>query len=141
MRGARQRLAKSSELSSALQKRYVNGSACEISGPAKFQAPKANVWSGLTDFEAANATRWLFEKSSFNLTNSTKAGAYDNTLLLVELNIPNKTDVLPYLNGNSSAPERWAHALLDLRTTDEPTYTDVRWCNSRRTGQSADLVS
>jgi primary-amine oxidase len=127
MRGARQRIARSSELSTALQKRYVNGSACDASGPASFKAPKANVWSGLTDIEAVNVTRWLFEHSGLNLTNSSTAGLYDNTLLLVELNIPNKTDVVPYLDKNGSAPERWAHALLDLRTTDEPTYTDVRY--------------
>lgn len=124
MRGARVKLAKSSQLNSHLAKQYVNGS-CTASGPIDFAAPKANVWSGLTDTEAANVTRWLFELSGLNLTNSSQAGAWDNTLLLVELNIPNKTDVISYIDGNSSAPERWAHAVLDLRSTDQPTYTDI----------------
>ena len=124
MRGARTALAKSSQLSSRLTKRYVNGS-CSTSGPVDFQAPKSNVWSGLTDIEAANVTRWLFRSSGLNLTNSSLAGSWDNTLLLVELNIPNKTDVLSYVDSNGTAPERWAHALLDIRATDEPMYSDI----------------
>ncbi len=124
MREARSRLAKSSQLSGPLSKRYANGS-CDASGPVDFKAPKDNVWSGLTDIEAANVTRWLFLHSGLNLTNSSKAGEWDNTLLLVELNIPNKTDVLPYINGNASAPDRWAHVTLNMRATDEPVIADI----------------
>lgn len=124
VRGGRRKLAQSSQLSNRLVKQYVNGS-CSSVGPADFKAPKANVWSGLTDIEAANVTRWLFESSGLNLTNSSLAGSWDNTLLLVELNIPNKTDVVSYIDGNGAPPERWAHVLLDIRATKEPTYSDI----------------
>lgn len=123
--GARSRLARSSFLNK-LSKRSVNASAeCVASGPEDFQAPHPNVWAGLTDIEAANVTRWLFQHSGLNLTNSSKAGPWDNALLLVELNIPNKTDVLPYIDGNATAPERWAHAVLAIQATEEPTYSDI----------------
>jgi hypothetical protein len=36
--------------------------------PPDFKAPKANVWSGLTDVEAASVTQWLFAQSDLNLT-------------------------------------------------------------------------
>ncbi|KAK5165228.1 uncharacterized protein LTR77_009326 [Saxophila tyrrhenica] len=124
MREARSRLAKSSQLSGSLSKRFTNGS-CDTAGPEDFKAPKANVWSGLTDVEAASVTKWLFRMSGLNLTNSSKAGEWDNTLLLVELNVPNKTDVLPYIDGNASAPERWAHAVLDMRASEDPVLADI----------------
>merc|ERR1711939_71314 len=39
--------------------------------------------------------------------------------------VPNKTDVLAYIDGNATAPTRYAHAVLDIRATEEPTYTDI----------------
>ena len=122
MRGARTRLAKSSHLSS---KSYVNGSACVKNAPADFQAPKNNVWHGLTDVETSNVTKWVFHRKELNLTVARKAHEWDNKILLVELMIPNKTDVLPYIDGGSDAPARYAHVVLDLRSTLEPTYTDI----------------
>jgi primary-amine oxidase len=37
--------------------------------------------------------------------------------LLVELLLPNKTDALAYLEGKAPPPPRFAHAILDIRTT------------------------
>jgi len=39
--------------------------------------------------------------------------------------MPNKSDVLPYVDGNATAPTRYAHVVLDLRATDSPTYSDI----------------
>ena len=122
IRGARSRLAKSSHLNS---KRYVDGSACTNAGPADFRAPKHNVWSGLTNREAADVTKWLFAQKDLNLTVAEKATEWDNSVLLVELMIPNKTEVLLYIDGQGSPPVRWAHVSLDLRASLEPTYTDI----------------
>jgi primary-amine oxidase len=122
IRGARQRLAKSSKWNS---KRSVNGSACVETASANFSSPKANIWSGLTDYEAASVTAWLFQQSELNLTRSEDAGAWDNSILLMELMIPNKTDALSYIDGNASAPTRYAHVSLDLRASENPTYTDI----------------
>lgn len=103
VRGARARLAKSSKWN---HKRYVNGSACIETSPPDFVAPKDNVWGGLTDVEAASVTKWLFGQRELNLTRSEDAGEWDNSVLLVELMVPNKTDVLPYIDGDASAPAR-----------------------------------
>lgn len=45
--------------------------------------------------------------------------------LLVELMHPNKTDVLAYLDGNATAPTRYAHVVLDNRASVDPTYADI----------------
>lgn len=125
VRGARRRLAKSSKWNSKRQYTQINGSACIETEPSDFKAPKDNIWSGLTNWEAASVTKWLFEQTELNLTRSNDAGDWDNSILLVELMVPNKTDVLPYIDGNATASPRYAHVVLDLRTTDEPTYNDI----------------
>lgn len=124
VRGARHRLAKSSNINK-VAKRFVNGSACHEAGAEDFRAPHSNVWSGLTDKEAADVTKWLFAQKNLNLTVSENATEWSNSILLVELMIPNKTDVLTYIDGNGTAPTRYAHVSLDLRATDEPTYRDI----------------
>ncbi|KAK1823601.1 hypothetical protein LTR12_002012 [Friedmanniomyces endolithicus] len=122
MRGARARLAKNSKWNS---KSYVNGTACVETSPPDFQAPKENVFGGLTNWEAASVTQWLFAQMDLNLTRSDDAGDWDNSVLLVELMMPNKSDVLPYIDGNATAPTRYAHVVLDLRATGSPTYSDI----------------
>ena len=124
MRGARSRLAKSSNLNKAI-KRYVNGSACHEAAPEDFRAPHHNVWGELTSKEAADVTKWLFAQKDLNLTVSVNATEWSNSILLVELMIPNKTDVLAYIDGDAKAPTRYAHVSLDLRATLEPTYRDI----------------
>ena len=124
MRGARSRLAKSSNVN-RFTERYANGSACHASAPEDFQAPHLNIWSGLTDKEAADITKWLFAQTDLNLTVSENATSWSNSILQVELMIPNKTDVLAYVDGDAKPPTRYAHVVLDLRATDSPTYTDI----------------
>ena len=123
MRGARSRLAKNSKWN--VKRQYQNGSACIETSPSDFKAPKSNIWSGLTDVEAAGVTQWLFGQADLNLTITDDAGEWDNSVLLVELMVPNKTDVLPYIDGSAAAPARYAHVVLDLRATINPTYTDI----------------
>lgn len=52
----------------------------------------------------------------------TDALSNDNTVVLLELLQPNKTDVLAYLNGDSEPPERWARVVIDQGTTDPAVY-------------------
>ncbi|KAK4540507.1 hypothetical protein LTR36_009145 [Oleoguttula mirabilis] len=113
VRGARQRLAKSSKWNSKRQYTQANGSACIETAPSGFKAPKDNIWSGLTNWEAASVTKWLFEQTELNLTLSDDAGDWDNSILVVELMVPNKTDVLPY--------HRWQRH----SAAEEPTYNDI----------------
>lgn len=107
---------------------YTNSStvtACSTSQAVSITAPQDNVWAGLSDAEAVSVVAWLFGQESLNLTETEDAGEWDNTVLLVELQIPNKTDVVAHIDGGGAAPERWAHVVLDYRATTEPYYQDL----------------
>lgn len=54
--------------------------SCSDNDYSKTLAPKANVWGGLTDVEAASVTQWLFAQSELNLTVSDDAGDWDNSM-------------------------------------------------------------
>lgn len=54
--------------------------SCSDSDYTKTLAPKANVWGGLTDIEAASVTQWLFTQTELNLTVSDDAGEWDNSM-------------------------------------------------------------
>ena len=54
--------------------------SCSDSDYTKALAPKANVWGGLTDIEAASVTQWLFTQTELNLTVSDDAGEWDNSM-------------------------------------------------------------
>ncbi|CAJ2507483.1 Uu.00g086690.m01.CDS01 [Anthostomella pinea] len=105
---------------------YSNVSvACSTSQAASITAPSDNVWAGLTDIEAVSVVSWLFGQSSLNLTATENATEWDNTILLVELQIPNKTDVVAHIDGGGPSPTRYAHVVLDHRSTEEPYYQDL----------------
>ncbi|KAH8653519.1 copper amine oxidase [Xylariales sp. PMI_506] len=98
---------------------------CSTSKAATITAPYTNIWAGITDDEAASVIAWLFDQPALNLTTSEDAGAWDNTVLLVELQMPNKTDVVAFVDGNATAPARYAHVILDNRATDDPYFQDL----------------
>ena len=82
----RQGRARKAASKSKIGKRWANetSSACPDTTYTKTSAPKANVWGGLTDVEAASVTRWLFDQSEFNLTVSEDAGEWDNTMYVTQ---------------------------------------------------------
>lgn len=49
--------------------------ACVDSSNAT-SSPKPNLWSGLTDIEAATVTQWLFAQADLNLTDTDDAGEW-----------------------------------------------------------------
>lgn len=99
--------------------------SCAASGAQSIAAPYMNVWSSLTDDEAASVAAWLFLQPKFNLTNTEDAGEWDNSLLMIELMEPNKTDVLNYLDNGGSTPTRYAHVIIDHRADVDPYYQDL----------------
>ncbi|OIW28159.1 membrane copper amine oxidase [Coniochaeta ligniaria NRRL 30616] len=111
---------------SAEVRRDVNETAsCTEALAAPIKAPKANIWGQLTNDEAASVVAWLFAQEDLNLTVSDDAGAWDNTVLLVESMIPNKTDALGYIDGCKAPPKKYAHVVLDERASVDPTYADI----------------
>ncbi|OCT53437.1 putative Copper amine oxidase [Cladophialophora carrionii] len=74
-----------------------------------FQAPAENPWAELDEAEASEVYLWLHENAHLLDSNPEGASAWDtNTLNLVELLRPNKSDVADYLDHGGPPPERWA---------------------------------
>lgn len=71
-------------LSHAINKRqFANTSEpadCVPHSPLDIEAPKENIWSGLTGPEAAGVTEWLFAQKELNLSLSDNATSWDNTM-------------------------------------------------------------
>jgi primary-amine oxidase len=67
---------------SAVTKRNVTADPldCVIQNAQKTEAPKKNIWGGLTAAEASGVVSWLFAQPELNLTESEKAGNWDNTM-------------------------------------------------------------
>ncbi|KAI1344805.1 membrane copper amine oxidase [Xylariaceae sp. FL0016] len=103
----------------------TSDTSCSDAKAYPITAPHDNVWAGLTDAEAVSVVAWLFSQQSLNLTTTEDADEWDNTVLLVELQIPNKTDAVSFIDSSSAAPTRWAHVVLDVRATEEPYYQDI----------------
>ncbi|KAE9570048.1 hypothetical protein CGMCC3_g13897 [Colletotrichum fructicola] len=91
------------------------------------RAPKTNVWRDLSEEEVHNVTQWLLGQRDLNLTDPQSAGPWSDTILFAELNIPNKTAVLPYLDSNSkeSPPQRYARVVTTRRATAEAYWQEL----------------
>ncbi|KAA8904616.1 copper amine oxidase [Sphaerosporella brunnea] len=97
---------------------------CYAGSSAAIAAPKENIWAPLSSDEAADVADFLFAHSGYNLTLAANATDNDNTLALVELLAPNKSDALSYLDGAGRPPTRYAHVVLDIRAVPEPYIQD-----------------
>ena len=61
-------------------KRATQESACVSRDAAVSDAPKSNIWQGLTGPETASVLKWLFQQKELNLTKSADAGEWDNSV-------------------------------------------------------------
>ncbi|KAL5003358.1 copper amine oxidase [Aspergillus recurvatus] len=93
--------------SRAYASRYA--SPCQDTPPQEIDAPKEN----------------LYGRPELNLTSTENAGEWDNTITLIELNRPNKSETIPYLDGSGPAPTRYAHVRLNNRATVDPYFADI----------------
>ncbi|KAM5346287.1 hypothetical protein ACJ41O_009292 [Fusarium nematophilum] len=92
--------------------RQPGGGVCVATQPS-VNAPHKNIWAGLTNQEMADAIAYLYKSKDLNLTK-------DGGSVSIDLLQPNKSDVLPYLSGTGSAPDRYARAILMFGNTQEP---------------------
>lgn len=53
---------------------------CVVKDALDIEAPKENIWGGLTEPEAVSVVHWLFAQPDLNLTITDDAGSWDNTL-------------------------------------------------------------
>ncbi|OWP01446.1 hypothetical protein B2J93_5729 [Marssonina coronariae] len=98
---------------------------CAAPGAQAIEASHANFWIELSSQETASVAAWLFSQSQYNLTVTADAGEWDNSLLLIELMPPKKTDVLAHIDSRGGAPARYAHVIINHRASEEPTYQDL----------------
>lgn len=99
--------------------RNNDGSSDSLSTPPKTTAPYKNIFNSLSNDEAASVIGFLHAQESLNLTGADEAGSWDNSIMVVDLYTPNKTDALSYFAGGD-APDRWAVASISFGATEEP---------------------
>ena len=105
-----------------------NGSACIESPPVYTPAPKRNVWSQLGYAEVVAVKEFLYNDKALNLSKGYGYYGYgysnnegtSHTLGNIELLHPNKTDVVPYLDG--SGPEPLRYAKTQINTSKDKSY-------------------
>jgi primary-amine oxidase len=98
---------------------YRNNDSPSLSTPQKTTAPYKNIFNSLTNDEAASIISFLHSQESLNLTAADSAGSWDNSIMVVDLAAPNKTDALSYFAGGDE-PSRWATASISFGATEEP---------------------
>lgn len=76
-----------------------------------FRAPRHNVWAELSEDERSDVLDFVLKE--FNDQNITLDGR-------IETLKPNKSDTLPYLHDNTSAPSRYAKVMLSQTIDDIP---------------------
>lgn len=76
----------------------------------KARKPKQyeNVFKDLTKEEIWAVLDYMYKVHDLGLVKPYEANVTDNSILFVELYVPNKAEVLAYLSGNSSKPLRQA---------------------------------
>ncbi|KAK4049982.1 hypothetical protein OIV83_003806 [Microbotryomycetes sp. JL201] len=87
---------------------------------------KHNVWKPLSTEEAASVVALLHNDPSLNLTATQSAGAWDNSINVVDVLYPNKDAALAYLDGDGSEPERFAKAVIYFQANNEPYAQEFR---------------
>ncbi|KAG8952398.1 hypothetical protein FRC03_012161 [Tulasnella sp. 419] len=98
----------------------IAGGTCPASNPVNIKAPRENVWKPLSQEETSSVQKWLF-KQDLNLTTLDKAGLSDNTIFLIELLTPNKTNVLPYIDIKTSKEKSLSpRKLTDREAAPQP---------------------
>jgi primary-amine oxidase len=97
-----------------LAKRASNSSSCQFGQSApEVSSPKTNVWAQISP--ADNLAVWDLlhaPESGLNLTDPDLAGINDNYVYWIDTLHTNKSDVLPYLDGNGTEPRKYARAII-----------------------------
>ncbi|KAG9040344.1 hypothetical protein FS837_000767 [Tulasnella sp. UAMH 9824] len=86
---------------------------CPSNRPITIKAPHENIWKPLTEEETLRVQEWLYDQKELNLTDFTKASLNDNSIWLIELITPNKTDAISYLDSYSTTQQNFNHSPLN----------------------------
>jgi primary-amine oxidase len=84
-------------------------------------APKPNPWAPITPEE--NTAVWNLlhdETTGLNLTDPADAAVSDNYVFWIDTVHSNKSDILPYIDGDGEAPAKYARAIIFEGAKEEP---------------------
>ncbi|OTA90498.1 hypothetical protein M434DRAFT_390384 [Hypoxylon sp. CO27-5] len=89
-------------------------STCSLYEPAgSVVAPKANVWAQISPEDNLAVWNLLHDPASgLNLTDPDTAIINDNYVWYIDTVHVNKSEVLPYLDGDGAKPSSWARAII-----------------------------
>ncbi|KAF2017333.1 primary-amine oxidase [Aaosphaeria arxii CBS 175.79] len=88
-------------------------SSCFTAAAPSTVAPKANPWAPLTPDESLSVWNLLHDAiSGLNLTYPTEAKLTDNYVFWVDALHTNKSNVLPYIDGDAPFPSKYARAII-----------------------------
>lgn len=100
-------------LKEALAKRQDGGASCHGGDTPVTTAPKTNVWSPISAED--NLAVWNLlhaEETGLNLTIPDDATLTDNYVFWIDTLHTNKSDVLPYIDGDGPLPPKYARAII-----------------------------
>lgn len=109
-----------SVLGEEFAKRQSHGGCLGGAAPST-SANKTNVWAPITPED--NLAVWNLlhaNESGLNLTDPATANLTDNYVFWIDTVHTNKSDVLPYLDGDGPMPAKYARAVIFEGGKDEP---------------------
>lgn len=105
--------------------------SCAASTYVPTTAEKPTPFFVLNETELQDITDWLLDPAQgLNLTDATSPNLTqtDNYIWYIEPLLPNKTDVLAYLDENASSPARYARIVMAEGGKAEPDMTEYFVC-------------
>ena len=97
----------------AFDKRANSSSSCQAGAAPSTTAPKTNIWAEISAED--NLAVWDFlhaPATGLNLTLPDDANQTDNYVFWIDTVHTNKSDVLPYVDGNAAQPPKYARVIL-----------------------------
>ncbi|KAK0714012.1 copper amine oxidase [Lasiosphaeria miniovina] len=94
---------------------FTNGTTpCGLSDSAPtVKAPKANPWSSISPADAKAVYEFVHApETGLNLTASENATLTDNYVWFIDTLNTNKSQILPYIDGNEAAPPKYARVVI-----------------------------
>jgi len=105
----------------------MNATACPVPVDIPVRAAKKSPFLPLSDAEFGSVLDFLFApEQNLNLTSvsSKNLTQTDNYIWMIEALHPNKTDILAYLDGNATAPKRYARVIINEGGKAVPDATE-----------------
>ena len=105
----------------ALAKRQDASASCYAGDAPVVAAPKTNVWAPISPEDNLSVWNLLHaEETGLNLTVPDDANLTDNYVFWIDTLHTNKSDVLPYLDGDGPLPPKYARAIIFEGGKEDP---------------------